>query len=506
MKKKNMPWVAAAAIVLSISIPSMQLGHNHVMAVNTVHAQSFSAKSAADDYLKKNAAKYHLANDLSGLEYVTTVTTDAGSYVRYQQTVNGSPVFSKQLTATVDLKGHVGLVVSDYTAYTSVERPSDRLTKDQAESKAGDYIKDKGKGKWGTTQNTFGYVILNGKAIPVYKVVIHAIEPFGAWEAIVHAGNGRLIDKKDLNQKATGSGQVFLPNPVESSGTAAGFTDNNDADSPALNAQLKNVQLLGLDGTGKLAGQFVAINSKTRTKSSSLIFNYTRSDNQFEDVMAYYHIDTLQRYIQSLGFTNINNRSITANVNTYKQDNSFYSPTKMDLTFGSGGVDDAEDAGVIAHEYGHSIQDNQVPGFGNSPEGGAMGEGFGDFLGATYEDSFTAGGFGHACVAEWDSTSYSSSNPPCLRRLDENKVYPKDAVGEVHADGEIWSQPLYELASALGRDAATKIILQSHWSLTPNATFIDGAHAIKQADQQLYGGRNAKTIGAIFNARGLSAN
>ncbi len=44
------------------------------------------------------------------------------------------------------------------------------------------------------------------------------------------------------------------------------------------------------------------------------------------------------------------------------------------LTFGTGGVDDAEDAGIIAHEYGHSIQDNQVPGFGSSAEGGAMGE------------------------------------------------------------------------------------------------------------------------------------
>ena len=96
--------------------------------------------------------------------------------------------------------------------------------------------------------------------------------------------------------------------------------------------------------------------------------------------MSYYHIDTLQRYIQSLGFKNINNRSIKVNVNGTTDDNSFYSPSTKALTFGTGGVDDAEDAGIIAHEYGHSIQDNQVPGFGSSAEGGAMGEGFGDFL------------------------------------------------------------------------------------------------------------------------------
>ncbi|TKI80276.1 peptidase M36, partial [Bacillus cereus] len=101
---------------------------------------------------------------------------------------------------------------------------------------------------------------------------------------------------------------------------------------------------------------------------------YTRANDSFEDVMSYYHIDTLQRYIQSLGFKNINNRSIKVNVNGTTADNSFYSPTTKALTFGTGGVDDAEDAGIIAHEYGHSIQDNQVPGFGSSAEGGGMGE------------------------------------------------------------------------------------------------------------------------------------
>lgn len=74
-------------------------------------------------------------------------------------------------------------------------------------------------------------------------------------------------------------------------------------------------------------------------------------------------------------------------------------------------MDDAEDAGVIAHEYGHSIQDNQVPGFGDSIEGGSMGEGFGDYLGAVYEDALSGKSFGRACVAEWDATSYSAGDP-----------------------------------------------------------------------------------------------
>ncbi|MFC0187084.1 M36 family metallopeptidase [Fictibacillus aquaticus] len=495
--------LGSAALVVTLALP-VYSGSTE-LSPKMVQAQVFDAKVKADDFLKKNAEKYKLHRDLSGLTYLNTIETKAATYVRYQQTVNGAPVFTKQVTVTLDRSGNALMAVSDYTPYTKIEEAKQKLAKNDAESKAAKHL-GAAAGRWAQDKNEFGYTIENGTAVPVYKVTLHAEEPFGAWEVYVHAGTGKVLKKKDLNQKVNGTGQVFMPNPIESQGSVTGLADNNDADSAALNAQLKTVTLQGLSGNGKLTGQYVNIYSKSKTSSANHVFNYTRSDNRFEDVMVYYHLDTLQRYIQSIGFNNINNRSITANVNTYKKDNSFYSPSTKELTFGTGGVDDAEDAGIIAHEYGHSIQDNQVPGFGNSAEGGAMGEGFGDFLGATYEDAAAPNSFGSACVGEWDAISYSSSNPPCLRRLDKNKVYPRDVVNQVHADGEIWSQGLYDLAGALGRDTATKLVLQSHWSLTPNATFNDGARAIKQADQLLNGGRNAAKIDSIFAARGLSTN
>ena len=57
----------------------------------------------------------------------------------------------------------------------------------------------------------------------------------------------------------------------------------------------------------------------------------------------------------------IDDRTQVAVADAFKDDNSFYSPATRKIKYGSGGVDDAEDADVILHEYGHAIQDDQVP-------------------------------------------------------------------------------------------------------------------------------------------------
>jgi hypothetical protein len=106
--------------------------------------------------------------------------------------------------------------------------------------------------------------------------------------------------------------------------------------------------------------------------------------------MVYFHIDRLQRYLKTLGFNNVLSRAIEVNVNGGSEDNSAYSPVTKSLAFGTGGVDDAEDAEIILHEYGHAIQDDQVPGFGASRECGAMGEGFGDYLARSFFEPMKA--------------------------------------------------------------------------------------------------------------------
>jgi Zn-dependent metalloprotease len=174
------------------------------------------------------------------------------------------------------------------------------------------------------------------------------------------------------------------------------------------------------------------------------------------------------------------------------------------VSFGTGGVDDAEDGEVVIHEYGHSVQDNQVPGFGATVEGGSMGEGFGDYLAGTVNASL-AGDFQLTCIAEWDATSYAAGVPHCLRRLDSTKHFPEDRVGEVHADGEMWSASLFQIRTALGAAKADTLILQAHFLLTSRANFADGSNALVTAAQNLgFTATEVNTVRTILQSRGFS--
>jgi len=220
--------------------------------------------------------------------------------------------------------------------------------------------------------------------------------------------------------------------------------------------------------------------------------------------MVYYHIDTNQRYIQSLGFTNINNRPILVDPHGLNgADNSYYLDSPVGagyLAFGKGNVDHAEDADIILHEYGHAILNNQAPGMykGCTTESGAMDEGFGDYWAASSTFSMTlSNGLDPACLADW----YSA--PGCLRRLDSTKHYPEAKTGECHADGEIWSAVLWEILSYYGGTYPDKVILQSHFLVPSGPTFQDGALALLQADQQINNGGGHRNICTIMRKRGI---
>ncbi len=223
--------------------------------------------------------------------------------------------------------------------------------------------------------------------------------------------------------------------------------------------------------------------------------------------MAYFWITEAQRYIQSLGFgvtkRPVNKESQDVRINQYGVDNSFSWDKKDLLRFGKGGVDDAEDAEVILHEYGHAIQDSQQTplGFGFSTEARSIGEGFSDYWAVTVSN-VVAPTPDAPCVADWDSVSYTSTIPHCLRRVDTNLHYPEDLSGRVHHDGQIWSRALWDIRRELGSVKADTIILEAQFDIA-DPTMPELAQRTVDAAQRLYGTAAAKKVRDAFAARGI---
>jgi hypothetical protein len=325
--------------------------------------------------------------------------------------------------------------------------------------------------------------------------------------AAVKAGSG----------SSTGTASVFMVNPVQSSGNQA-LTDQNDSATAVPTSEYARVQLRNLDGSGYLRGRWANVESSTGTPaySTSNTFLYNRHQDQFEQVMGYFWVNQAQEYLQSLGFGStlrgIVKQSFPVKIDQYGGDNSYETTKPYRVRLGKGGVDDAEDAEVIVHEYGHAVHESQVPGFGASEEAGSIGEAFGDYFGvsvglAADQQYGWPRKAEAACPMDWDSTSYTSA-PHCIRRFDRNLTVA-DKQGEVHFDGQIWSQALWEIRLGyqklgLTTKAWDTSLIQSQFSYAPDTSFAAAAKATYTTVQKRDGAAAAALVKDRFAARGIT--
>jgi len=337
-------------------------------------------------------------------------------------------------------------------------------------------------------------------------------EPREEWIVYIDARSGALLSRYDnLSEAQEGQGLVFDPNPVTALGDYRLLLESRKRVRQPPPVAYKQVTLLGLDGGGTLSGENVTTKPTRarRIRRANLQFLLRSDERGFEEVMVYYHVDAARRYIESLGYRGpraIFSGPVAACVNGTRLDNSWYSPTDKMLTFGTGDIDDAEDAETILHEFGHAIQDAICHDFGQSHEAAAMGEGFGDYWAASFCESKKPARYATS-VMSWDGLFAgleSRLDPPCLRRVDARMTYAGfDPDGDEHDNGQLWSATLWEVRTLLGREKADRLILESHFQLDGFTTFARGARAILDADRNLERGRHAKALARIFRGRGI---
>jgi hypothetical protein len=456
------------------------------------------------------AASQAVTANPDGLKLIKTKTSLLGKHYWYQQTFKGLPVINGYYAKHVTKDGAVQIadgrdaVPADLDVSAKVAPASATQSANAAVTARANRARIAGPNKDavkqpGATSGAAQLAVIGGpNARLVWNVTSRSAE--GVSRSLVDADTGSIVESKVISDNIDGRGSVFDPNPVVSEQNEK-LTDQNDKNQDALFLAQKNVILRNLDGSGNLNGTYVSIKEAKGglAQSKTNTFVYQRQNDKFEQVMAYYHVNQTQEYIHQLGFTEVNNESQDFSIDTFSGDNSFYDPSTDMITMGEGGVDDAEDAEVIWHEYGHAMQDDVVPGFGESEEAGAMGEGFGDYWAVTMSVPVSKG-FELPCVMDWDATSYTSTEPHCLRRTDTGKTID-DKTGEVHDDGEIWSNALWDIHQALGRTKANKLILEATFFYDPDTSFAAAAQDTVQAARLLYGKAAAQTVTDAFKAR-----
>ncbi len=474
---------------------------------------------AARAFLKDSYALFRI--DADNLKVVKIDRDDRTEAILFNQTYRGIPVYAAQVKLVRHrLTKRFTFVSSRYMPGIHLDDLKPVISSSQAYTIARSHLPVKNAKKYFEPELV---VFPRGKGILAYRVQLPSDDPMGDWEIFVDAKTGKVFFVRDRAFYAHGFGKAWIPDPLTTShhryGDTPDWRDNNDADNDSLNNQRMDVILkdITFDGTYyRLDGPWVHLDESMESPNSPLpaltdssAFVFTRSQQEFEAVMVYFHIDSMQRYFQNrLGITNANAEPQDVDPHGLDgADNSHYIPSTDQIAFGEGGVDDAEDADVIVHEYGHAVQDDIVPGWGSSTEARSMGEGFGDYLATIW--SMRVDTFRWADVFTWDGHNEFWSGRNC----DNSMTYPDSLNGAIHHDGQLWCASLVEVIWALHNemgltlDSALRtmdfLVIKHHFYLTSGATMPEAAQAIIQVDRDYNGGAHLGIIIPIFDARGL---
>ncbi|MEV7627456.1 M36 family metallopeptidase [Actinoplanes sp. NPDC089786] len=191
-----------------------------------------------------------------------------------------------------------------------------------------------------------------------------------------------------------------------------------------------------------------------------------------------------------------------------------------------------DEADVVYHEYTHGLSNRLVVDATgnstlNSQQAGAMGEAWSDWYAMDYlasqgllPDTATDGELkvgvywssGGSIRTEATDCSLNSTVAACAGTPaagkggytygDYGRIRPS-GVPEVHADGEIWAQTLWDLRKVIGSQKARSLVTRAMELAPADPTFLDMRNSILQADLVVNDGKLQKKIWTVFADRGM---
>ncbi|HEY3294553.1 MAG TPA: hypothetical protein VGL38_03890 [bacterium] len=469
-----------------------------------------SPEAAARQFLVEHADWVGIVPTEPNLKATRVAESPMGYHVTFEQMVNGVPVYPGNLVVTLDRRNMVRFYFSSLIMVKGTPSNQASLAAADAVNIAHAYLKPVTTPRNAPQTDLVIWAGDNRDFAACWRVRQYMEQPRGDWEVLVDANTGAIRRVEDRAcYWVNGTGNVYIPDPLTSAGATygdPGYSDNNNADSPQLHAQLQSRTLTDITFSGgvySLVGPWAAAADVEApfgpppTSSSPSGFGFNRSESGFEWVNVYFNIDLSQRWLQSLDFNNIQHGPLPFDAHGLNgDDESHYVPSENRIAFGDGGVDDAEDADVVWHEYGHAIQNSIVPGWGGNDER-SIGEGFGDYWAASYSHSLST--FHDRWVDNWDG--HNEFWPG--RTVNANLHFPEHRAGDEHIAGMIYSQPCFEFMLDVGRTIADQVVVQSYYLLGTGASMPDAALAMITADENLYDGQHTWSISNHMVPRGL---
>ncbi len=348
------------------------------------------------------------------------------------------------------------------------------------------------------------YVQLAGPETLHREVVMHEGEIVFNNDLIKHSG---LIGPGDTTVNV----RVFDPDPLTTAQQTYGgkYIDDGDKNSGSLNAERKQrtTTFTLVNGLIKPENDFVKITEFSApitavTAKTSPDFNYTRDKDQFEDVNVVYHITQHRKHIQSLGYPKLPSYQVHVDAHALSgSDQSFFATSVFPyrLYFGEGGVDDAEDADVILHEFSHAVVYEAAPNGSKNTERKCIEEAICDYFAASY--SREVSNFGANDVFNWDG--HNEFWPG--RSVSTTKLYAQASFknGNYYAHTDLMASSLNELYRRLGRSAADQLVLEACYLLTSSTAMPDFGKYVLISDSLLNGAANIRDISESFVLHGI---
>ncbi|MFT5778997.1 MAG: hypothetical protein ACI837_001954, partial [Crocinitomicaceae bacterium] len=495
----EIPFYEKDGVKLSVknNTPLVFAGINDIVTGNTPSEMAF-------DWISKNKEALKV-DTISDLIVYSERSGLAGHNIRLRQYKNGIPVYKSEIVVHISPKNTVTYVTNNFDSSVENISTSPAITSEHALELAKENIAATGEINY-VSSDLNVYNRQNSTAL-IYTIVLEVEFPLGSWEILVNAQNGTIIRAANLACSHTdeqhsscslpppvnGTGTVFLPDPLSVAGApyAAPYLDNNDATNASFDATMSTVTLLDIDFSGglyRLVGPYAEVQNFENPNNglfaqASSSFNFDRNDDAFEAVNCYYHIDNSMRYINVTLGISLMPFQYSSGVRYDPHglngaDNSHYLGGSGRMSFGEGGVDDAEDADVILHELGHGLHD-WVTG-GNLSQVNGLSEGSGDYWATSYSRSLNQwlpADPEYQWMFSWDG-----HNPFWNGRITNyGALYPGGLTGAIHTDGQIWATALMRIYDIIGRDKVDAAFLEGLAMTGSSTNQQDAAIAVRQA-------------------------